>query len=58
MSELEFITTMEMPKWTEGKKNPDGTEIPSWLPTKEYIGLQGKHRETNIYFRNLTIPKL
>ena len=56
---------MDMSKWTDGKKNPDGTEIPSWLPTpfanlptKGYIGLQGKHGEANIYFRNLKIAKL
>jgi len=56
---------MDMSKWTDGSKNPDGTEIPSWLPTpfaelrtKGYIGLQGKHGEANIYFRNLKIAKL
>jgi hypothetical protein len=56
---------MDMSKWTDGTKNPDGTEIPSWLPTpfanlptKGYIGLQGKHGEANIYFRNLKIAKL
>ena len=56
---------MDMSKWTDGKKNPDGTEIPSWLPTpfaklptKGYIGLQGMHGEANIYFRNLKIASL
>lgn len=56
---------MDMSKWTDGKINPDGTEIPSWLPTpfallptKGFIGLQGKHGEANIYFRNLKIAKL
>ncbi len=56
---------MDMSKWTDGKKNPDGTEIPSWLPTpfaklptKGYIGLQGKHGEANIYFRNMRTAKL
>jgi len=56
---------MDMSKWTDGKKNPDGTEIPSWLPTpfaelptKGYIGLQGKHGEAYIYFRNIKIAEL
>jgi hypothetical protein len=56
---------MDMSKWIDGTKNPDGTEIPSWLPTpfaelptKGFIGLQGKHGEANIYFRNLKITKL
>ena len=38
------------------------SEIPSWLPTpfaelptKGYIGLQGKHGDANIFFRNVRI---
>lgn len=56
------VTEMDMSKWTSGKKNPDGTDIPSWLPkpfaelpTKGYIGLQGKHGESLIWFRNVKI---
>ncbi len=56
---------MDMSEWTSGKRNPDGTEIPSWLPTpfaklptKGYIGLQGKHGEAKVYFRNLRTAKL
>ncbi len=56
---------MDMSRWKSGKINPDGSEIPSWLPkpfsslpTKGYIGLQGKHGEANIYFRNLRISKI
>jgi len=56
---------MDMSLWTDGKKNPDGSEIPSWLPTpfaelptKGYIGFQGKHGEANIYFRNIRIAEL
>ncbi|MGL5547579.1 MAG: 3-keto-disaccharide hydrolase, partial [Tannerellaceae bacterium] len=51
--------------WKSGTKNPDGTEIPSWLPkpfaelpTKGYIGLQGKHGDSQIWFRNVTIKEL
>ncbi len=56
---------MDMALWTSGSKNPDGTDIPSWLPTpfaelpvKGYIGFQGKHGEANIYFRNIQIAPL
>jgi len=56
---------MDMALWTSGTKNPDGSDIPSWLPTpfaelptKGYIGLQGKHGEANIYFRNVKIAEL
>lgn len=59
------VTEMDMNKWTSAKKNPDGTEIPPWLstplaklPTKGHIGLQGKHGESPIYFRNLKIKTL
>jgi len=61
----ESVTAMDMRKWTSATKNPDGTEIPSWLsrpaaelPTKGYIGLQGKHGDAPIYFRNLKIRTL
>lgn len=56
---------MNMADWKSGVKNPDGSDIPSWLPvpfselpTKGYIGFQGKHGEANIYFRNIRINKL
>ena len=56
------IIDMDMNLWTSGTINPDGSEIPSWqptpfaeLPTKGYIGFQGKHGEAAIYFRNIEI---
>lgn len=56
------VTEMDMSKWTSGTTNPDGSEIPSWLPkpfaelpTKGYIGLQGKHGNATIWFRNIKI---
>jgi hypothetical protein len=56
---------MDMALWTSGTKNPDGSDIPSWLPTpfaelptKGYIGLQGKHGEANIFFRNVKIASI
>ena len=59
------ITTMDMSRWTSGKLNPDGSEIPAWLPkpfaelpTKGMIGLQGKHADATIWFRNVKIKQL
>jgi hypothetical protein len=56
------VTEMDMSRWTSGKTNPDGTEIPSWLPkpfaelpTKGFIGLQGKHGDATIWFKNIRI---
>ncbi len=61
----ERVTRMNMALWTDGKKNPDGSEIPSWLPTPfaklpvyGYIGLQGKHADARIWFRNLKIKEI
>lgn len=61
----EKVTEMDMRKWTSGTHNPDGSEIPSWLPkpyaglpTKGFIGFQGKHGQSNIYFRNIKIRNL
>jgi hypothetical protein len=58
----EVSADMDMALWKSGTKNPDGSEIPSWLPTpfaelptKGYIGFQGKHGEANIFFRNIKI---
>lgn len=59
------VTAMDMRKWTDPKKNPDGSEIPPWLsrpaaelPTKGIIGLQGKHGDAPIYFRNVKIKSI
>jgi hypothetical protein len=58
----EVVTEMDMKKWTDAKKNPDGSEIPAWLnrplaemATEGHIGLQGKHAGKPIYFRNLRL---
>lgn len=60
----ELVTEMDMSKWTDAKKNPDGSNIPPWLskpaaelPTKGHVGLQGKHAGAPIYFRNVKIKK-
>jgi len=59
------IVNMDMNLWTSGTTNPDGTKIPSWLPkpyaelpTKGYIGFQGKHGDATIWFRNIKIKEL
>ncbi len=59
------VTRMNMGLWTSGQKNPDGSDIPGWLPTplaelptKGYIGLQGKHGDALIWFRNVRIKEL
>lgn len=61
----EEVTDMDMSKWTSGTVNPDGTKIPAWLPkpyaeipTKGFIGFQGKHGESFIWFRNIKIRQL
>ena len=61
----EISADMDMALWTSATKNQDGSDIPSWLPTpfaelptKGYIGLQGKHGEANIYFRNIKIAPI
>jgi hypothetical protein len=59
------VTTMDMSKWTSATVNPDGSEIPSWLstpfsqlPTKGFIGLQGKHAGAKVYYKNVKIKSL
>jgi hypothetical protein len=60
-----MVTTMNTKLWTSATQNPDGSEIPEWLnkpfaelPTRGYIGLQGKHAEAPIWFRNMKIKML
>jgi hypothetical protein len=59
------VTAMDMALWTSGEKNPDGSEIPPWLPnafsdlpTKGKIGLQGKHAGAPVWFRNVKVKEL
>jgi len=59
------IVDMDMNLWTSGTINPDGSKIPEWLPkpyaglpTKGYIGFQGKHGDASIWFRNIQIKEL
>lgn len=59
------IVSADLADWISGTTNPDGTPIPEWLPTpfskmptKGFIGLQGKHGVSNIWFRNIKIKTL
>lgn len=59
------ILNANLADWNSGTMNPDGTEIPDWLPmpyadlkTKGFIGFQGKHGESNIWFKNMKIKKI
>jgi len=61
----EMVNKVNLNRYTSAMENPDGTEIPSWLskplaelPTRGHIGLQGKHADAPIYFRNLKIKEL
>lgn len=59
------VNKINMDDWKDARKNPDGSEIPEWLskplatlPTEGHIGLQGKHGEASIHFRNLRIKRM
>ncbi len=61
----ELVSVMDMSRWTSAAENPDGSKIPEWLsvpkadlPTYGHIGLQGKHGDAPIWFRNLRIKEL
>ena len=58
----EKVLSMDLRQWTSAKQNPDGSEIPPWLSrpkaelaTKGFIGLQGKHGASSIWFRHVRI---
>lgn len=61
----EFISEMDMARWTSAKQNPDGSAIPAWLSTplaemtpKGRIGFQGKHGDSPIAFRHIRIKEV
>jgi len=61
----ELVNTFDMRAWTSAETNPDGSPIPPWLsrpkadlPTYGHIGLQGKHGDADIAFRNVRIKEL
>ncbi len=61
----EIVNTFNMAEYTSAKKNPDGTEVPSWLSNPPstlalhgHIGFQGKHAGAPIFFRNIRIKPM
>ncbi len=61
----EKVLDADLSRWTDAKKNPDGTKIPPWLsrpwaelPTKGKIGFQGMHGKSKPFFRNIRIRSL
>lgn len=61
----EVVNNIDLSKFTDAKKNPDGSDVPSWLSkapaslaTKGRVGLQGKHAGAPIYFRNVKVREL
>ena len=61
----ELVNEIDLSQWTSAKTNPDGSEIPAWLskpkaelPTRGFVGLQGKHAGAPIYFRNVRVHEL
>lgn len=60
-----LVSEIDMSAYTSAETNPDGTRIPDWLstplaelPTEGHIGLQGKHGESAVWFRNVKIRRL
>ncbi len=61
----ELVNDFDMSRYTSATKNPDGSDIPSWLSNPVatlkltgHIGFQGKHAGAPIYFRNIKIKEL
>ena len=60
-----MVTDINMQDWKSGKKNPDGSDIPSWQPrplsvmaTKGHVGLQGAHGGIPTHYRNIKIKPI
>ena len=61
----EQVNAMDLRDWMSATKNPDGSDIPEWLnrpkadlPTRGHIGLQGKHGESEVWFRRMRVRRL
>jgi hypothetical protein len=57
----ELVNEIDLSKFTDGKTNPDGSEVPKWLQGKPWndlpkqgrIGFQGRHADKGIQFRKI-----
>ncbi|MBO4286887.1 MAG: DUF1080 domain-containing protein [Kiritimatiellae bacterium] len=61
----EVTVDADLSVWKDAKKNPDGSDIPSWLsvpwsqiPTHGRIGFQGRHGKAAPYFRFIRVKEL
>ncbi len=61
----EPVIQLNMKDYTSTSVNPDGSAVPAWLstpmsvlPTHGHIGLQGKHAEASVWFRNIRVKEL
>lgn len=60
------MNQIDLSRWTDGKSNPDGSEMPKWLQGKPWsempyqgrIGFQGRHAGAGIEFRTLKLLRL
>ncbi len=59
------VSEIDMSEYHSAETNPDGTYIPEWLSnplaelaTEGHIGIQGKHGESGVWFRNLMIKPM
>jgi len=60
-----LVTEIDRREFTSAEENPDGSDIPPWLskpvadlPQRGYLGLQGKHGDSPVWFRNLRVKEL
>lgn len=62
----EVVNEIDLTRFTDGKKNPDGSEAPNWLqgqpwstlPTKGRIGFQGRHAGAGLEYRDIRLLRL
>lgn len=61
----ETVNRFDLARFTDAKRNPDGSKAPGWLskppaglPQKGHIGFQGKHGAAPIWYRNIRIREL
>jgi len=57
------VTDIDLNKWTEAHKNPDGTKNKfrtayKDMPKKGQIGFQGQHGGAQVWYRNMRIKEL